>query len=91
MTAKPTMQCPTCHGEGLVDRQTDQHLANTATKETCARCAGSGRVPLDPKTVTERPSDAAFIASMRNKFEGRQDGTSREIMRLIEIASRITL
>lgn len=61
---KTTVACTVCVGSGLVakphrERAPGDHVGRYvfgmphAGDETCTRCGGSGRVPLDPSTVQE--------------------------------------
>jgi molecular chaperone DnaJ len=42
---KKTKQCPTCHGQGYVDKQVRTMLGVFSQRETCTTCQGRGKVP----------------------------------------------
>jgi len=62
MTEPLMRDCPKCHGQGVVpyekrklgDGKPDP--LDFKVHDLCEPCGGSGKVPLDPKTVQERPA-----------------------------------
>ncbi len=69
------IKCPACV-DGLIDRskeELEEHMPwarHLFTKEICTKCGGSGKVKLDPKSITsEWPSpEQAAVLEMREEL-----------------------